>query len=292
MKVIHSERVIRAFGVCDPVATVADGEEFWVEARDCYDGQVASQRTLRSMLDASRFMPCTGPVAVEGAVPGTSLRVDILAIEPAEQGFMPLKPGLGILGSEVTKESTLAVPVDMAKGVLRLGPIVVPLHLMVGAIGTAPLGKPIPSNTPGDHGGNLDAREIAPGATLCLPVFAPGALLALGDLHAAMGDGELCGLGVETSGRVKLRVHLSPEPLRRPRVETPEAWVTLATGATLEEALRNAALDMLDLIRREYGVELDIAYRLLSIAGQAGISQVVDPLLGAKVAFPKNLART
>ncbi len=119
----------------------------------------------------------------------------------------------------------------------------------------------------------------------------PGALLALGDLHAAMGDGELCGLGVETSGRVRLRVHLSPEPLQRPRVETPDAWVTLAASVTLEKALRLAASDMLDLIRREYRVELDIAYRLLSIAGQAGISQVVEPLLGAKVVFPKNLAK-
>jgi amidase len=283
--------VIRAFGVCDPVATVTDGEEFWVETRDCYDGQVASELTLRSMLDVSRFMPCTGPIAVEGAVPGTSLRVDILNIEPAEHGFMPLRPGMGILGSMVARETTVAVPIDTSAGTLRLGSLVVPLHLMVGAIGTAPLGKPISSNTPGDHGGNLDTREIAPGATLCLPVFAPGALLALGDLHAAMGDGELNGQGVETPGRVRLRVHLSSEPLQRPRLETVGEWITLATGTTLEEALRLAASDMVDLLRREYGLEFDIAYRLLSIAGQARISQVVDPLVGAKVAFPKNLAR-
>ena len=291
MKVIQSDRVIRAFGVCDPVATVADGEEFWVETRDCYDGQVASELTLRSTLDSSRFMPCTGPIAIEGALPGTSLRVDILAIEPARQGFMLLNPGVGFLGPEVKRETTLIIPIDVGSSTLRLGPIVVPLHLMVGAIGTAPLGKPIPSNTPADHGGNLDTCEIAPGATLCLPVFAPGALLALGDLHAAMGDGELCGLGVETSGRVRLRVHLSTEPLQRPRVETAAEWITLASGATLEEALRVAASDMLSLICRVHGLEFDLAYRLLSIVGQARISQVVDPLVGAKVVFPKNLAK-
>ena len=291
MRTIQSDSVIRAFGVCDPVATVTDGEEFWVETRDCYDGQVTGERTLRSTLDTSRFMPCTGPIAVEGAVPGTSLRVDILAIEPAKLGFMPLNQGTGFLGPDVKQETGSVIPIDVGSDTLRLGPMVVPLHLMVGAIGTAPLGKPIPSNTPGDHGGNLDTREIAPGATLCLPVFAPGALLALGDLHAAMGDGELNGQGVETPGRVRLRVHLSSELLQRPRVETADEWITLATGTTLEEALRLAASDMVDLLRREYGLEFDIAYRLLSIAGQARISQVVDPLLGAKVAFPKNLAR-
>jgi len=291
VKVIPSDKVIRAFGVYDPVATVADGEEFWVETRDCYDGQVVSEQTLRSTLDTTRFMPCTGPIAVEGALPGTSLRVDILAIEPASHGFMPMMPGAGFLGQELKRETPQVIPIDAASGTLRLGPMVVPLHLMVGAIGTAPLGKPVPSNTPGDHGGNMDAREIVPGATLCLPVSVPGALLALGDLHAAMGDGELCGLGVETSGRVRLRVHLSSEPLKRPRVETPQAWVTLAAAATLEEALRAAALDMLELIVREYKLDLDTAYRLLSVCGQAGISQVVDPQLGAKVTFPRNLAR-
>nr|MBC7243965.1 hypothetical protein [Chloroflexota bacterium] len=105
----------------------------------------------------------------------------------------------------------------------------------------------------------------------------------------AQGDGELCGQGVETAGRVKLRVHISPETLLRPRVQTKEAWITLASAPTLQEALTIAAADMVEFICRTYHVNFDEAYRLLSIVGNGGISQVVNRLVTAKVTLPKNL---
>lgn len=288
MKVIPSDHVIHAFEVRQPIAVVQDGEEFWVECRDCYDGQIQSTSDRRSALDTSRLMPCTGPIAVEGAMPGNSLQVEVLAIEPSARGFMPLKPGLGILGSQIAEETTYVVPIDSKGRTLRLGSFSIPLKPVIGAIGTTPL-KPISTAVPGDHGGNLDTREICEGAVIHLPVFVPGALLALGDLHAAQGDGELCGQGVETSGRVRLRVHISPETLLRPRVETTETWITLASAPTLEEALRTAAADMVAFICRAYQVNFDEAYRLLSIAGNGGISQVVNRLVTAKVTLPKGL---
>ena len=290
MKVIRSDRVIRAFGVWDPVATVEDGEEFWMELRDCYDGQVRDESDRRSSLDTSRFMPCTGPVAVQGAVPGSSLRVEVLQIEPDDKGFMPLKRGMGILGSLLKEESTRVVPINVQERTARLGPFAVPLLPMIGAIGTAPTGKAVPTSYPGAHGGNLDTRDVTEGATICLPVFVPGALLAVGDLHAAMGDGEMCGQGIEMPGRVRLRVHLSSEPLQRPRIETSNAWVCVASAETLDEALRLAAADMLEFICRTYPVPLDVAYRLLSVAANAGISALVNPLMTAKVTLPKGLA--
>jgi amidase len=290
MKIIPSDQVIRVFGACDPIEMVQDGEEFWVECRDCYDGQIQSTKDRRSKLDTTRLMPCTGPIAVDGAMPGNSLRIEVLAIEPSDRGFMPLKPGMGILGTQVTEETTYVVPIDIHRRTIRLGRFSIPLKPLIGAIGTAPR-KPVPTSIPGDHGGNLDTREIQEGATVCLPVFVPGGLLAVGDLHAAQGDGELCGQGVETSGRVKLRVHVSPEPLLRPRVETQENWITIASAPTLQEALSIAAADMVEFIRRTYQVSFDEAYRLLSIAGNGGISQVVNALVTAKVVLPRNLAR-
>ncbi|MGB9879353.1 MAG: acetamidase/formamidase family protein, partial [Anaerolineae bacterium] len=270
MKIIPADRVIRVFEVCDPVAVVQDGEEFWVECRDCYDGQIRSANDRRSSLDISRLMPCTGPIAVDGAVPGSSLRIEVLAIEPAEQGFMPLKPGLGILGSQITEETTYVIPVDVPNRILRLGMFSVPLKPLIGTIGTTPR-QPVPTAIPGDHGGNLDTREIREGASVYLPVFVPGGLLALGDLHAAQGDGELCGQGVEIPGKVKLRVHVCPENLLRPRVETEGSWITIASAPTLEEALRIAAADMVEFICHTYHVHFNEAYRLLSIAGNGGI---------------------
>jgi amidase len=290
VQVIKAEQVIHAFGVYDPIAKVKDGEEFWVECRDCYDGQIQDERTRRSALDASRLMPMTGPIEVEQAGPGSSLRIEILAIELASRGFMPMKPGMGILGSQVKEETTFVIPIDADSGTVRLGPFSVPTRPMIGAIGTAPSDKYVESRHPGPHGGNLDSRDIQPGATVCLPVFVVGGLLAVGDLHAVQGDGELCGQAVEMPGRVRLRVHMSSESLIRPRVETTDSWIMYASAATIEEALRIACSDMVEFIRRSYRVGFDEAYRLLSIAGNAGISQVVSALVTAKVVLPKGLA--
>lgn len=287
MRVITSDRVIRTFGVHDAVAKVSSGDSFWVELRDCYDGQVQSEADLRSSLDASRFMPCTGPIAVDGALPGQTLRVDILAIEVAARGAMALHPSAGLLGSQVAEEQTRAPAIDASRGVVHLGPLTIALRPMIGSIGTAPQGIYVPTSHPGPHGGNLDAREVAPGASLYLPVFVPGALLALGDLHAAMGDGELCGLGVEVAGRALLRVTLLPQTIHHPRVETPDAWITFGSAPTLEEALRIASTEMADYLCQTYRVGFDLAYRLLSTVCHAGIASVVNPLMTAKVTLPK-----
>jgi amidase len=290
VRVIQADRVISTYGVHEPAATVRPGDEFWVETRDCYDGQVHSEKDLRGALDASRFMPMTGPILVEGAQPGNSLRIEILAIELAEQGAMPLRPGMGLLGSQVPKEHTVVFSLHPADGLLRLGPFAIPLHPMIGSIGTAPADTQVPSSHPGPHGGNLDAREVGPGNVLNLPVFVRGALLALGDLHAAMGDGEMNGLGVECAGRVRMRVTVLPETLRCPRLETPEAWIFFGVGATLEEALRVAAAEAVEFIRRQYRVDFELAYRVLTMACHAGIAAVVNPKMTAKVTVPKGLA--
>ncbi len=290
MRVIPADHVIRTYGVHEPAETVRCGEEFWVETRDCYDGQVKSERDLRSSLDATRFMPMTGPLFVEGAEPGNSLRIEILAIELGEQGAMPLRPGMGILGPQVQEQRTRLVPLHPIDGLLRVGPFAVPPHPMIGSIGTAPEDIPLPTSHPGPHGGNLDAREVGAGTALHLPVFVPGALLALGDLHAAMGDGELNGQGVEAAGRVLLRVSVLPETLSHPRLDTADAWIFFGTGMSLEEALRVAAANAVEFIQRQYQVDFELAYRFLTMACHAGIAAVVNPKMTAKVTVPRGLA--
>jgi amidase len=197
---------------------------------------------------------------------------------------------MGVLGAQVQDQRTRLVPLHTADGLLRVGPFAVPLRPMIGSIGTAPADRQIPTSHPGPHGGNLDAREVAAGNALHLPVFVPGALLALGDLHAAMGDGELNGQGVEAPGTVHLRVTVLPETLTHPRVETPDSWVCFGTGPTLEEALQVAAAGAMDFICRQYRVEWEVAYRFLTMACHAGIAAVVNPKMTAKVTVPKGLA--
>ena len=116
---------------------------------------------------------------------------------------------------------------------------------MVGVIGVAPESGAVSTMTPMNHGGNMDCTRIEAGCSLYLPVKAPGALLAMGDLHAIMGDGEVGNCGVEIGGRVTVRVHvLKGLALEYPMIRNSQKWITVAYGETLDEAGDKAVLQM------------------------------------------------
>ena len=140
-----------------------------------------------------------------------------------------------------------------------------------------PRNSRFPTRSPGDHGGNLDCPDVRPGNTLWLPVFVPGANVSIGDAHAAMGDGEVSGTGVETEASVNLTVTLHKgRPLDGPVVTTPEKTVFLSSGPTLEGAIRKAldrAIETLAL--RRHLCEKD-AYIVASVSGNIRVCQVVN----------------
>jgi len=159
---------------------------------------------------------------------------------------------------------------------------------MIGVLGVAPAGEPVPCGTPGHHGGTLDTRLIAEGATVYFPVAVEGALLAAGDLHAAMGDGEVAVTGVEVGGRVALEVDVRRDlKLSDPLLEDGERVATIASALTLDEAAQMATRAMADLLSGRLGLSLPDAVMLMSAVGSLEISQIVDPLRTARFVMRK-----
>ena len=161
----------------------------------------------------------------------------------------------------------------------------IPTSPFIGTIGLALAAEGNHSLIPPSaQGGNMDIRHVTPGSRLWLPVAVPGALLSLGDTHAAQGDGEVAGTAIETSSTVTLRVHLiKGAHLRFPRLETHpmaaragRAWATTGIGPDLLEAARQATRGMVELIAEHMGLDLLDAYLLASVAGDLKISEVVD----------------
>ena len=227
---------------------------------------------------------------VEGAAAGDVLSVSVERIEVAPTGVMAVSPEFGVLHERIP--ATVFAIVPIADGVAHLpGGVDVPIRPMIGVIGVAPAGAPVPCGSPGAHGGNMDTRLIGEGAVVYLPVAAPGALLAAGDLHAAMGDGEICGTGVEVAGSVTLRVDVRRDlDLVNPVVETAEVVATIASAETLDEAADLATRDMAELlVLRRLGLSVADATMLMSAAGHLQVSQVVDPLKTARFALPKSI---
>ena len=237
----------------------------------------------------------TGPVYVEGAEPGDVLEVHVESIDlPIDYGYNGCS---GFLPENCDRSvPTKIVPLDRTAMTAEFFPgIVVPLRPFFGSMGVAPpaaVGR-VSSNPPSRFAGNMDNRELTAGSTLFIPVFVPGALFAVGDGHAAQGDGEVSQTAIETSLRGRLRLTVRKgEGLNWPRAETPTDYISMGADPDLTVATRIAIQEMVDFLARTRRLTRHEAYQLVSVAGHVAVTQLVDkPTMGVHVKVPKSLFR-
>ncbi len=279
------DQIVYSFNRHHPaVATIDPDTEVVFETWDARTGTITSERDTFARPHPKGPNPATGPVLVRGAEPGDSLVVEILEIRLADRAFTGIRPRLGVLGHLIADYRTKLVQVrdDM---VLFNDRIRFPVRPMVGVIGTAPAQGDIGTLHPGPHGGNMDNNDVRTGACVHLPVCVPGALLALGDVHASMGDGEMSITALETCGEVRTRVTLvKGQPVTRPWIEVDRCWITTGDGPTIIEAIRVASEEMAAFLQRRIGVTVEEAYMLLSIRGDVRVSQCCEPTMIAATA--------
>ncbi len=280
-----------------PAMTVPPHTSVVFETLDCFSNRLADETRPFTSGGWENINPATGPVAVEGAQPGDVLRVDIIDIAVDDQAVIAAAPGFGEMPDSV-REKTRIVPIRDGFACLewqRTGgkppfKANIPVDPMIGVIGVAPKEDAVPTGTPGAHGGNMDCNRITRGASLYLPVAVPGALFALGDLHALMGDGEVVVCGLEISGRVTVSFSIIKDrswPL--PLLVQKDTFMTLASAKTLDEAARQATQNMQKFLVEELAFEPTEAAMLLSVQGNLRICQVVDPLKTARMEIPLSL---
>ncbi len=270
-----------------PVAAINPGETIEVLCQDSCGEQIHTEADLLTKIDLDHVNGATGPIEVRGARPGDALRVRILDIRVAKEGYVGIEPKLGVLGDRVAEPKTKIIPIR--NGVASFSKDVrIPIRPHIGTIGVATAGPNLSTFYPHDHGGNLDTKETTKGNAVYLPVFQPGAMLALGDIHAIMADGEVCVTGIEIMGTVRLKADLVPGlGLKRPVVETRDAWMALGSAETLDEAAKIATADGVDLLARGRGMAWEEAYMLASLVADLRISQDVDPYRTCKLVIPK-----
>jgi amidase len=273
-----------------PVATIDPGTELWFETWDARSGMITSEAQTYEQPHPKGPNPATGPVCVRGAEPGDALAVAILDIRLDRRGHTGVRPGKGLL-PHLSHRHRVRI-LEVAGGMVEFSDrIRFPVRPMVGVIGTAPAGEPVGNIHPGSHGGNMDHNDVRVGATVQLPVFVPGALLGLGDVHAAMGDGEITITALEICAEVRVRVDLiKGAGLRRPRLEFADSWITTGDGATIGDAIRVAADEMATLLMERLGLSAEDAYMLLSLRGDMRVGQCAEPSMvaaTARVHMPK-----
>lgn len=289
---VHSEH--HHFGwdnAIAPVFTVSSGETIEVQCLDAAGGHYTASSTSADIarMDVSKVNPVTGPIYVEGAKPGDALRVTFQSFEPSGFGWSANIPGFGLLADEFRDPKLQLWKYDAtARQPALFGSARVPLKPFVGTVGVAPA-------APGQHsiipprrvGGNLDVRDLAIGTQLILPVEVEGALLSIGDTHAAQGDGEVCGTAIESAMKVVITVDVQRAAAPKfPRFRTPGPVtrhldfggydVTTGVGPDLMTAARDCVRGMIDLQVSRHKIAPVDAYILCSVCGDLRISEIVD----------------
>jgi len=289
MKTIPSNRHIYAFAPdLASVERVALGEAVCFDALDALEGQVRTETDILAGLDFDRINPATGPLQVDGVLRGDTLVVRVEAIDIDNQGAIATGPGLGVLADEIENHATRILSIQ--DGVVHFGDLELAARPMIGVIGVAPEADSFPTGTAHRHGGNMDAKEIGAGTTVYLPVFQDGAMLAMGDVHAVMGDGEVCVSACEVAARITVHVdRIEGRCLQWPMVETADAIHILVSLPTIEKALVEATRQAVGLLQAARGLSKEEAYMLASLAVDIGISQLVDPNKTAKASIPKSI---
>ena len=307
-----------------PVASIDPGDEVTFEIRDSRDRLIGPDSDHDDLLGVPSIAhPLTGPVEVRGAERGDVLELEALGYETDDFGWTGVWPGSGFLGDLFDRP--FLARWNLTGGVARseqVPGVAVPACVHAGVIGVAPsvelfqrardreaasgtANPPSPEHAwppeaadglrtypPRENGGNMDIRDLGPGARLWLPVHVPGAMLSVGDLHFAQGDGEVCISAIETGGAATFRVALRREgwlprfpcyeaPPRPPRAMFATTGIPLADDGRqgnldLNLATRRALLELLGWLEHERGLAREAAYVLMSVAAELRISELVD----------------
>jgi acetamidase/formamidase len=270
----------------EPVLSVRSGDVVDFDLLMSGAGQVREDSRIDQVAwDFDTIYNLAGPIRVEGARAGDTLRVEILSLTPGPWGWTSTMPGLGLLPEDFP-EAYLRIW-DLRNGeTAMLGDTVrVPLRTFLGTLGVA-LDEPGPVSPFPPHrgGGNIDTRHLVAGSTLWLPIFCDGALFSCGDPHAGQGDGEVCVSAIECDMGARIRLTVEQRTLDAPSYRVPagaqrapvDYHGTMGIDSDLMVCAQKAVRAMIAWIVEEHGLEPVDAYVLTSIVGDLHIHEIVD----------------
>lgn len=294
MKIINNKNVVYSFKPeMDFSDRVKPGETFKIMTNDCFLSQIKSEDQDYYDIDDFKINAATGPIFVDGATPGDLLKIHILEIDIDSRGVAVIAPNEGVLGNQVDKPLIRIIPI--VNNCFKFDGLLMPIKPMIGVIGVAPSHKDgeCPTEIPWKHGGNMDTNDIRENSTIYLPVRQKGGLLAVGDCHAVMGDGEVGVSGCEIAAEITLKVDLiKNKEINWPLIETDNDTMVVASGDTLEESVYNAIDETTKHLQRGLAMSWGDAYILASLIVDLRISQVVNQKKTVRAVIPKSLIST
>jgi acetamidase/formamidase len=295
------------FGGTEPIRRVRPGTVMQLWTDDAFAGRLRrTEHRPSQLLDIRYTNPQTGPFYVEGAEVGDTLALHFVSITPSRDwGVSTTLPLFGAL-TGTTRTATLQDPLPELTWVYEINPekeivtfaardsehrIDLPLEPMLGTVGLAPALKEVRSTAVPDYfGGNMDTPEMRTASTCYLGVNVEGALFSIGDGHARQGEGETCGVAVETAMDVTLIVELIKGGAPAwPRIEDDEHLMVVGSGRPLDDAWRVAQVEMVGWLGELLSMGKMDSYQLLTQISKSPIANMVDPNFSAVVKVAKDV---
>ena len=286
------DNVKYVYATVPPVARLKSGQVLEVNTLDAFGNAIQKPGDSLNLVKGDN--PLSGPFFIEGAEPGDTLAVKILDLQvDGDQGVGAIAPGFGAINTTnytpmlnpPLPEKIWFYPIDHAANVATFQAldsrfaVKIPLHPFLGCIGVAPAGGEARSSiVPAEFGGNMDSPEASVGNTVYFPVNVAGALLYMGDGHAAMGDGEIGGSAIEVPLRARVQINvIRGKKISWPRFENEDAIMSVGAYRPLDDCLRIAFTELVGWIHQDYGLSEMDAYELLSKVGKIHLNEMVDP---------------
>ncbi len=269
-----------------PVLYAESGDTITLESNEVTSGQITRNSNSQTIMtcDRSKEYPLTGPIYVQGAKPGDALSVHIVNLKVDDWGWTSIDPTWGVPLEEFTEHYLWIWKLRKRYAPFKNG-IKIPIRPFCGVMGVAPpedgFFEVVP---PGKHGGNMDIRHLTAGSTLLLPVWVDGALFSIGDMHAAQGDGEVCGTAIECPGEVTVKLEI----VKDAKIEAPRYackiepsprlgyYVTTGISPDLMSASKQAVRGMIGYLSTKFKLTRQEAYILCSVAADLRIHEMVD----------------
>jgi acetamidase/formamidase len=280
-----------------PALTIDPGDTIVVRSLDAaghLERQTSPGERRPQLIPELRGHCLTGPIAVRGAGPGDVLALRLVALRPDDWGFTvaaardsPVNRRLGLADGPAAW-LLWELDADAGRGTCDRG-FSRALAPFLGVMG-------LPPAEPGEHstvpprthgGGNIDCKDLVAGATLYLPVTVPGALLYLGDGHAAQGDGEVGGTAIETGMTTEAVVDVvSSAPVAGVHAETPAGRITFGFDADLNVAMGDALDAMVGWMQSIFDLDKGTALALASTCVDLRVTQVANQTWGVHALLP------
>jgi amidase len=278
-----------------PVFEIESGDRVVFSTHDARAGALLDRRPTATAFDLpkpapGKGNPVTGPISIRGAKPGDAILVHIISIDCDPYGWCGGHAHAGAVNPGRVPQPLGRICEVSPKGIVFSPQITVPLKPMIGCLGTAPL-ESTSTGLAGKHGGNMDQTVVRSGTSVLLPVFVEGALLYVGDVHAAQGDGEISGVGLEVPAEVTIEIELIPGSAPEwPWLIDDESVMVLCVDETFEKSSYTAIDQAMKLLENQLNLQPADALALLSIAAHVKVGAFYgSPHVTTRCEIPRHL---